>query len=288
MISKYVQAGFALEPILIILLLVYLFLRYLLSKLFPTYFAPVFLPLRRRGSSLLPMIQSLALPLLLGFVIGVAIIVMTLLVPILGGQLTMSVPTGADVPDPQLPFGRMTTAGFALLIAQLALFEELAFRGVGILLPTLLLGFIVLTVAGRDMARSSPFVKALLLNGVFLSSMIFSLMHVGNPNAGSLALLNIFLAGVLIGLVFVTLRSLLAVWSLHFTWNFTLELVNLPVSGVDFATAWHPFVLSPKGGGVMTGGSFGPEGSIFLTVVLIAGSAYLARAFIRGGVSFYA
>jgi len=68
-------------------------------------------------------------------------------------------------------------------------------------------------------------------------------------------------------LVFIT-RGLTTAVFLHFGWNAMLELLNLPISGINASTNWHFVTLRAKGEGILTGGSFGPEGSIVLTVLL--------------------
>jgi hypothetical protein len=57
--------------------------------------------------------------------------------------------------------------------------------------------------------------------------------------------------------------------------------VNLPVSGYNFSSRWHPFSLSVQGTPLLTGGSFGPEASLPLTVLLLAADFALIWLMLR-------
>jgi len=55
---------------------------------------------------------------------------------------------------------------------------------------------------------------------ILVSSVLFSIVHGNNPNVGVLALINIFLAGMLMGVLFVRYRSIWPAIGLHAFWNF--------------------------------------------------------------------
>lgn len=210
-----------------------------------------------------------ALQLLLGIICGSLIIILALL-PAIGGAYLVDIPGRADTAS-NLPLPTLNPLEFLSFIALQSLNEELAFRGVGVLLLSLILGLLIQAVVPKKILRTGGMKLALLLNSVFISSLVFAFFHSANPNVNSLALLNIFLAGVFFGLAFINFRSILLTWGIHFSWNYTLELLNLPISGFNFATTWHPLSLSAKTQGILTGGSFGPEGSIVLSIILLLG-----------------
>ncbi|HEX4495635.1 MAG TPA: type II CAAX endopeptidase family protein [Thermoanaerobaculia bacterium] len=97
------------------------------------------------------------------------------------------------------------------------------------------------------------------------SSLLFGLLHAGNPNVSAWALLNVVLAGmVLAGLVERT-ASLWSATLAHGAWNFAVAcLLSVPVSGVRL---FHLFDVTIDGSPGLTGGGFGPEGSWLLTLI---------------------
>ncbi len=113
-------------------------------------------------------------------------------------------------------------------------------------------------------------------SAVTISSALFGLGHMHNPAATPLSTVNTMLAGALMALGYLRTRGLWLPIGLHFTWNFTLgPLFSLPVSG------WRPgpylFEARVTGPELLTGGSYGPEGSILLTAACICALVWLAR-----------
>lgn len=91
----------------------------------------------------------------------------------------------------------------------------------------------------------------------------FALMHAANPDFSAAALLNTFLAGLLLALLVERSGSLWSATLAHGVWNFAVaSLASLPVSGVR---VFHLLVTSVQGPEAVTGGGFGPEGSLLLT-----------------------
>lgn len=99
---------------------------------------------------------------------------------------------------------------------------------------------------------------------VAVSSLIFVGLHAGALIGSSMAAigaLNIFLASVLLSLAYLATRSLWLPIGIHAGWNVVQgPLLGINVSGNDFNAGWHPVTLS--GPEMMTGGSFGFEGSL--------------------------
>ncbi len=111
-----------------------------------------------------------------------------------------------------------------------------------------------------------------LSNKVFalvLVAVLFSLMHIFNDNFSLVPFLNIFLAGILLGVVYVYTERLWFAISLHFTWNF----FQGPVFGSQVSgnvTDGTFIQLTKTGNPLITGGDFGFEGSLLMTFLMIA------------------
>jgi len=101
---------------------------------------------------------------------------------------------------------------------------------------------------------------------VLLTSALFAVCHGVNPFANPLGLANIFLAGVILGLVYLKSGSLWAAIGFHFGWNFAAgPLLGSAVSGYgNFPTLLTNAVSGPD---IVSGGGFGVEGSILTTAV---------------------
>lgn len=117
--------------------------------------------------------------------------------------------------------------------------------------------------------------------GIGINSVIFSLMHALNtPPTPELALglLNILLVGVFFSLYAIREQSIWGVCGWHAAWNWMLSGgVGLEVSGMSVKVA--PLIdLAGTAGAPwwLTGGSFGPEGSVVATAVLLTGTIWLA------------
>lgn len=98
------------------------------------------------------------------------------------------------------------------------------------------------------------------------ASALFSFAHAFNPHASPLALVNIFLAGVMLSVAYLRTRSLWFATAVHLGWNWGMaSLLALPVSGLDFfeLPLYRAESLGPYW---ITGGEFGPEGGLLGTV----------------------
>lgn len=109
-------------------------------------------------------------------------------------------------------------------------------------------------------------------SSMIIASLIFSAMHLLNPNVELLPLINLFLAGLLLGASYMYTRNLVFPIFLHTTWNWIQgPVLGYQVSGGSmFPSAVH-LQLPEKS--ILNGGDFGFEGSIICTVLLIVGTA---------------
>jgi len=102
---------------------------------------------------------------------------------------------------------------------------------------------------------------------LIVSSLLFALMHFANANVTALSFINIFLAGILLGIYYIHKRNLWLPISLHFSWNFFEgPLFGFEVSGVDVKGAISQNIQGPD---LLTGGPFGFEGSVIATFLMI-------------------
>lgn len=103
--------------------------------------------------------------------------------------------------------------------------------------------------------------------GILLSSMVFFILHAGNPNVTNFALFNIFIAGILFGVLLVWFRNFWLLLGFHAGWNFVQGVVyDFNVSGLDFFSTIRFDVNQDN---IITGGAFGPEGSVIVSSLLV-------------------
>ncbi|GKX29484.1 protease [Vallitalea longa] len=106
---------------------------------------------------------------------------------------------------------------------------------------------------------------------IFTTSIVFGMIHLFTPNVTVLSFMNIFLSGVFFALYAISEDCLWGVWGCHFGWNLALgNIYEFNVSGVS-STSSTIFQIKTIGNNVLTGGSFGPEGGLLATVILIVG-----------------
>jgi hypothetical protein len=104
-----------------------------------------------------------------------------------------------------------------------------------------------------------------------ISSSLFGLLHVFNPNATWLSTLYLMLTGFFFGLGFVLTGRLGLPIGLHFAWNFVQgNVFGFPVSGNVFGGA--TVILIEQGGPPLwTGGAFGPEAGLLGIAAILLG-----------------
>ena len=154
------------------------------------------------------------------------------------------------------------------------------------LLGTLLL-FLLVAVTEEVMLRG--FVLGRMLAGgmnrfvaLFLSSALFSAMHLFNPNFALLPFVNILLAGCLLGASFLYTRNLCFPIALHWFWNWMQgPVLGYEVSGMNSGESL--LTLRLTGSDLLTGGSFGFEGSLLCTLLLVVGTLAIIGYYERRG-----
>jgi membrane protease YdiL (CAAX protease family) len=144
----------------------------------------------------------------------------------------------------------LATASLLLLLAAA---EEMVFRG-----------FLLNVLAFRD---------SFLFSAV-VSSILFAAVHADNYGATVLGVVNVALFGLMLAQLRRVSDGLLIPVAVHWIWNLVTGMVfGWRVSGYELPSLWG----NPDGG---PWGTFGPEGSVLLTVSIAAGialSLYLQR-----------
>jgi membrane protease YdiL (CAAX protease family) len=177
---------------------------------------------------------------------GLAALAMVVAVP-LGHAAWRS--DGGTVPQ---WLGMLLPTGAVMLPAAFA--EELAFRG----LPLIMLS--------RAFGRVPSLVALAAL---------FSFAHSDNPGVSTLALVNLALAGILLGVAFFTPGRLWSSTGVHLGWNLALAGLAAPVSGIALPMPWLDY--SPGAPTWLTGGGFGPEGGAIASLCILGGAYLITR-----------
>jgi uncharacterized protein len=113
---------------------------------------------------------------------------------------------------------------------------------------------------------------------LLISALLFALAHAANPGYSMLAAVNIFLAGVLLGINYIYTKNLWFAILLHFSWNFFQgPVLGYEVSGLNLQSIFQHEI---HGSELITGGKFGFEGSLLaslLYIMAIGGLAWVYR-----------
>lgn len=154
------------------------------------------------------------------------------------------------------PIGMIGLLGF---MAAAAVTEELLFRGV--------LLRVVEQWTGTWIALT-------------LTSLIFGLVHLGNQNATLWGAIAIAIeAGGMLGAAYIATRNLWVPIGIHFGWNFAASAIfSTEVSGNG--TPQGLLDAATSGNRLVTGGDFGPEGSLYAIAfgaLLMIGFLWLAK-----------
>ena len=117
-----------------------------------------------------------------------------------------------------------------------------------------------------------------LLPGWILSSAIFGLLHIFNPNATWVSAAGIFFAGLFLGYGYIRTKQLWLPIGLHIGWNFFEGAgFGFPVSGLEIYRLLRHQVRGPE---LWTGGAFGPEAGLIVLPALALG-AWLIHVYVR-------
>ncbi|MDA8917373.1 CPBP family intramembrane metalloprotease [Flavobacteriaceae bacterium] len=153
---------------------------------------------------------------------------------------------------------------------------QLSFQSINFDMQEILISFLLFTIVA--------IVEETLLRGYVLrnlmysfnkyialiwSSILFSLMHGFNPIIDTFALIELFLAGILLGQSYIHTKNLWFPIALHFSWNFFQTHFGFNVSGQD---TYSLIEFSIVENNLWNGGDFGFEGSwlsIISSIIMI-------------------
>ncbi len=186
--------------------------------------------------------------------------------------------------------------------AGLGFFAALALLGIGsiILVATGYLSFIAANFDAAPLLLEIAimivvaFVEELLFRGYLLNNLmqsmnkwgalsitaaLFSLFHGSNPDITLFAVVNIFLAGILLGINYIFTKNLWFSILFHFAWNyFQGPVLGYDVSGLKLTSLLQQ---SMSGSEAWTGGTFGFEGSLLCPLLFVTAILFFSYAFIR-------
>jgi len=117
--------------------------------------------------------------------------------------------------------------------------------------------------------------------GVIISSAIFGVIHLGNPNATWVSAVGILFAGLFLAYGYLATKQLWLSIGLHIGWNFFEGVVfGFPVSGLDI---YHLLRITVTGPVIWTGGPFGPEAGLVVLPGILLGTAlvYVYARYVR-------
>lgn len=112
-----------------------------------------------------------------------------------------------------------------------------------------------------------------------ISSVLFALFHEANPEVTIFAIINILLAGILIGLNYIFTKNLWFGICFHFAWNyFQGPVLGYDVSGLKLTSVVQQTITGPE---VWTGGPFGFEGSLLCPLLFAAAIVIFTFVFLK-------
>ena len=163
---------------------------------------------------------------------------------------------------------------------------HLAWTGVIVDVADLLTGLIImLLVAVSEETVFRGYILNNLLQSINkwvalgVSALLFALFHAGNPGITVLAVINIFLSGLLLGLNYLYTKNLWFAIMFHFSWNFFLgPVLGYEVSGLPLNSLLQQYIEGPDW---ITGGEFGLEGSVLDGIFSIISFVLLMVAYRR-------
>ncbi len=147
--------------------------------------------------------------------------------------------------------------GIVVVFVLVGVYEEVLFRGW------------LLTNLGEGLRGYGEGVA--VGGAVAVSSVLFGVLHLGNPGATVASAAVITLAGVLLAVSYVLTGELGVAVGFHVTWNlFKGSVYGFEVSGLDIpVTVVETEAVGPE---AATGGGFGPEGGVLGGAAVVVGT----------------
>lgn len=166
--------------------------------------------------------------------------------------------------------GAFIISGFLLLMAGGFLtIASVQFPGYDFIMYFLLFVFVALNeeILCRSYLLSTLMHATNRYVALLITSILFTIMHLTNANLNLIGTINLFLAGLLLGIYYVHKRNLWFSVGMHITWNF----FQGPICGFAVSGNSTPSIITQeiKGNEMINGGKFGFESSILATLFII-------------------
>ncbi len=135
-------------------------------------------------------------------------------------------------------------------------------------------------LAGEIAFRGYPFQKLMEAVGPFsatiLAAIFFGVLRVTTPGSTPTAVWISAVAAVLLSVAYLRTHALWLCWGLHFAWTASIGILfGQPLAGSrQVSSVIHTYADGPTW---LTGGEFGPEGSLITLIVLWVGLYFLVR-----------
>lgn len=195
---------------------------------------------KRKAESMGFVRRKAGIQYLTGAAIGLLLFCGTVLINVLTGSMTIN----------------GISKGFSPLLFLLFL---LGFGVQGMAEEVLCRGYFMVSVG-----RRYPVAAAIILN-----SIVFSVLHLGNPGISPLAVVNLLLVGAVFSLYFIRTGNIWGVGAMHSVWNFVQSNVfGMEVSGLKMSCSLFSS-SSPADHSFWNGGAFGAEGGFSVTIVMV-------------------
>lgn len=164
--------------------------------------------------------------------------------------------------------------------------NNLQWTGINFNPNQLITGFVVMLIVAfaEELAFRGYILNNLLQSmnkwmALIYSALLFAVFHINNPGINVLALLNIFLAGMLLGINYIFTKNLWYGIFLHLAWNFYQgSVLGYKVSGIPLKSLLEQEL---NGNYLLTGGPFGFEGSVITSVLYLLAFLLLAWVYRR-------
>lgn len=152
-----------------------------------------------------------------------------------------------------IEYGKGISFSTMMIIFSSALLEECIFRG-------------TLFQALAD--RFSP------TRIIIIISIVFSLLHLSNPNADLISTINTFLANCFMSIAWYRSKALWLPILYHASWNITQSAVGIEISGIKFGDGFLKTRIYDSTFSSFFIGPYGIEGTGYCTIVLLLLIAY--------------
>jgi membrane protease YdiL (CAAX protease family) len=116
---------------------------------------------------------------------------------------------------------------------------------------------------------------------IMLIGALFGVMHSANPDASTFGIVNTAGFGILFGYAYLRSRDLWLPVGLHFGWNITLPAFGANLSGIKIFKEITGHEMVWRTGSLWSGGQYGPEASLLVSLAFIPMFVFLWKAPIR-------